>query len=293
MVSLQPPGRRTRLRGRLVHAEQNNAERNSKIHLIKYTTIATINQLTTWIASNEAKLEKKQATLAKHIANLEKAKAKGADYYDIRYKESTIEECKKNIRYIERDLENYRIQLAEKQAQAEKEANEYDNEMEAMLTDKLILDKQNFIDNAKESAKKTYEDAPERILTLERKIEEMKAQYGQFYYRYKSYNDARDKVSNLRYILRQDKQKFIEKAGQDAKDYYEASIKNMVKKLAKHTINKAAMQIKFPNAIGNGLEMIITDDRNREIYARLIWAAEYSEYVTEHLRFIITEKKTR
>ena len=77
----------------------------------------------------------------------------------------------------------------------------------------------------------------------------------------------------------------------EAETYYEASIKNMVNKLVKFNIDKSAMKISYPNAIGRGLEMYITDGKDRQIYARLIWAAEYSVCVAEHLRFIVTEKK--
>lgn len=47
------------------------------------------------------------------------------------------------------------------------------------------------------------------------------------------------------------------------------------------------------NGIGvtqKGFECIITDGQERNIYARMIWAAEYSMFVSPHTRYIITER---
>lgn len=38
-------------------------------------------------------------------------------------------------------------------------------------------------------------------------------------------------------------------------------------------------------------EFMLKDDNSRVIYGRCIWAAEYSEVVTPHIRFIVTEKR--
>ena len=45
-----------------------------------------------------------------------------------------------------------------------------------------------------------------------------------------------------------------------------------------------------PITTGN-IDMWITDGSDRRIYARMIIAAEYSDKVSAHIRFIVTEKR--
>ena len=42
-----------------------------------------------------------------------------------------------------------------------------------------------------------------------------------------------------------------------------------------------------------GFEVVIRDGKPRVIHARVIWAAEYSDIVEPHIRYIVTERTAR
>lgn len=65
----------------------------------------------------------------------------------------------------------------------------------------------------------------------------------------------------------------------------------LVKKLEAFNINIQAVKVNGIGVTKKGFECIITDGQERNIYARMIWAAEYSMFVSPHTRYIITERK--
>jgi tetratricopeptide (TPR) repeat protein len=70
-------------------------------------------------------------------------------------------------------------------------------------------------------------------------------------------------------------------------------VKLLTDKCHKFGLNEAAMKVVDVAMSGKGFEAIITDGTARVVDVRVIWAAEYSELVTPHVRYIATERKTK
>lgn len=70
-------------------------------------------------------------------------------------------------------------------------------------------------------------------------------------------------------------------------------VKLLTDKCHKFGLNEAAMKVVDVAMSGKGFEAIITDGTARVIDVRVIWAAEYSDIVTPHVRYIATERKTK
>lgn len=72
----------------------------------------------------------------------------------------------------------------------------------------------------------------------------------------------------------------------------EASEKALIKynKCKTFGVDENKVVARHPNVTGKGFTVILTDGKDREIDARVIWAAEYSEFVCPHTRYIVTER---
>lgn len=68
------------------------------------------------------------------------------------------------------------------------------------------------------------------------------------------------------------------------------NMKVLVEKLDRFNINTNAVKVDGIGTTAKGFECFITDGNHRTIYARMIWAAEYSMMVSPHTRYIVTEK---
>lgn len=69
--------------------------------------------------------------------------------------------------------------------------------------------------------------------------------------------------------------------------------KMLIDKLAKFEINESYLTAKEVKVNENGIDVILTDGKPREIHARVIWAALDSPFMQPHLRHICTERKLK
>jgi len=53
------------------------------------------------------------------------------------------------------------------------------------------------------------------------------------------------------------------------------------------------VQVHYPRMSSRGFDVMLTDDKDRVVDVRMIWAAENSELVTPHTRYIITERSVK
>ena len=67
----------------------------------------------------------------------------------------------------------------------------------------------------------------------------------------------------------------------------------LVEKCEKYDIDLDKIEIRNPSVGGKGFSVLIFDGKQRVIDVRTIWAAEYSEIVEPHTRYIITERKIK
>lgn len=114
--------------------------------------------------------------------------------------------------------------------------------------------------------------------SLNNKIEEKKKQMSNIF------NDIAARTPLKEYLENNKKQ---------LEEDWENCIVKLVDKCQKYGIDENKVVSKGYDVTEKGFEAVLEDGKNRVIYARVIWAAEYSLYVTPHTRYIVTEKKIR
>lgn len=74
---------------------------------------------------------------------------------------------------------------------------------------------------------------------------------------------------------------------------WERGIVNLTKKCQVYGVDQCKVSTCAPNMTSKGFEVIIQDGKPRVIHARIIWAAEYSDIVEPHIRYIVTERTVK
>lgn len=87
-----------------------------------------------------------------------------------------------------------------------------------------------------------------------------------------------------------DKPEYMEIAKKELAISWENGIVKFASKCRNFGVDEKRISVRFPTLIEKGFEALLQDGTNRVIDARIIWAAEYSEYVCPHTRYIITER---
>ena len=86
---------------------------------------------------------------------------------------------------------------------------------------------------------------------------------------------------------------YLTKKKNDLIDDWNAKILTVADKCKKFGLNidKIKINVDMKPITSGNIDMWITDGSDRRIYARMIIAAEYSDKVSAHIRFIVTEKR--
>ena len=74
-------------------------------------------------------------------------------------------------------------------------------------------------------------------------------------------------------------------------DYYGVCMRRLTERCSKFNVDEEKMKVRCPNISNKGFELEIFDGKNRMVHARVILAAVYSETISEHLRYIVTERQ--
>ena len=109
-----------------------------------------------------------------------------------------------------------------------------------------------------------------------------------------AYKAAEKVFSSVSWVARwkDDKEGYLEYTKQDLIKYWNACNERLAGKLVELSLDIDSASFLYPR-MDNGIDVIITDKNpSRIINARAIWAATYSSLVTEHIRYIVTTKKT-
>lgn len=72
---------------------------------------------------------------------------------------------------------------------------------------------------------------------------------------------------------------------------WEAGIKLLAEKCIRYDVNFAELEAHSPAMTELGIEVLLNDSKPRVLHVRVIWAAEYSDLVAPHTRYIITERR--
>lgn len=88
-----------------------------------------------------------------------------------------------------------------------------------------------------------------------------------------------------------DKPAYLVKVREDLEKVWEMGIVKLADKCRKYGLNEGKIKASNPNVTEKGFEVLLTDGGPRVIDARVIWAAEYSVYVSPHTRYIVTKRE--
>ena len=168
-----------------------------------------------------------------------------------------------------------------------------------------------YLKDAEAWAEKTYDTAPERIDQLNEKRRNYEIKLKEVRNRLEAQNRLRymfydteykeiDKIitrlsksiNELKMILNKTKIDFIQENREDAEQTFNHNIANLAEKLYAKEFEFSKIKV---NSISNDpklFELEVTDG-NITLYARSIWAAEWSDKMIPHFRFIITNKRQR
>ena len=168
-----------------------------------------------------------------------------------------------------------------------------------------------YLKDAEAWAEKTYDSAPERIDQLNEKRRNYEIKLKEVRNRLEAQNRLRymfydteykeiDKIitrlsksiNELKMILNKTKVDFIQENREDAEQTFNHNIANLAEKLYAKEFEFSKIKV---NSISNDpklFELEVTDG-NITLYARSIWAAEWSDKMIPHFRFIITNKRQR
>ena len=167
-----------------------------------------------------------------------------------------------------------------------------------------------YLADAEAWATKTYDAAPERLeyLTEKRqnfkiKMDEvearLKAEKGWGYLYDPEYKELSGRVNKLstsinelKMILNKTKIDFIKENREDAENTFNRNIANLAEKLYEKEFDFSKIKVNSISKDPKLFELEVTDG-NITLYARSIWAAEYSDKMIPHFRFIITNKRKR
>lgn len=165
-----------------------------------------------------------------------------------------------------------------------------------------------YLNDAEAWAIKTYDAAPGRLeyfgekrRNLEIKLDEvvgrLKKEDGWRYMYSPEYREIDKSISRisrsineLKMILNKTKVDFIKENREDAENTFNRNIANLAEKLYAKEFEFSRITV---NSISNDpklFELEVTDG-NITLYARSIWAAEWSDKMIPHFRFIITNRR--
>ncbi len=90
-----------------------------------------------------------------------------------------------------------------------------------------------------------------------------------------------------------DKSAYLDDVQKELEKSWERGIVNLTKKCQVYGVDESRVSTLAPTMTQKGFEVIIQDGKPRVIHARVIWAAEYSDIVQPHTRYIVTERATK
>lgn len=153
--------------------------------------------------------------------------------------------------------------------------------------------KKQLMDHVKNQAQRTYDKAPEnlnKLLEAVKKYDNMNYDELMRGYNYKEREGLKKRIGNLKAILRMTKTEFVNKNLDAAESQYNSDVNTMADKIHDKGLDIENIECTHVTQDPKVIEMVITDGV-KKLYCRSIIAAEYSDKMVAHFRFIITERK--
>ena len=216
-----------------------------------------------------------------------------------------INDNTKNKGIEERNLARLQAELAELEAKAKADADNYDNALETALRGAMADFRDVWFDRMLKWFGKHYDIIKERTPKMtERRRRAISAL--QWFDRYGTSSKHRRTIKVLEAIKGRCNEIIYDEANNYAnRDFYladmkeelerswESGIVKLTKKCQGFGVDESNVSTCAPEMTAKGFEVVIRDGKPRVIHARVIWAAEYSDIVEPHIRYIVTERTAR
>mgnify|MGYP003290376562 CR=1 FL=1 len=207
-----------------------------------------------------------------------------------------IKNNEKEIKYAEREIANIQYKLDA----ILKTESEFDHDLEAILHEKLADFKEQWTNRMLDYYRQVWTNIRKKYSRVKANYdalcEERRTLSHREYYKWQQL-DAQikecSKVIHHESLKYNNGNDYAQSKYDDIIDYYNSAIKRLVQKCDKFNIDRSNISVSYPEVTAAGMECFITDGSGKRIWARMIWAAEYSDYMVPHVRYIVTEKNVR
>lgn len=201
------------------------------------------------------------------------------------------------------NLERMKTELSDLEAKAKAEEDSYNKGLETALRSSMADFKTVWFNRMIEWHGKHYdfikEKTPlmkvkkERIVSLQRYFgyigSAKRGHYSLARHLEKASNKCSDIISDRANIY--DKTGYLAVIQKELESSWDAGIVKLTKKCQDFSVDENNVTACNPEMTSKGFEVVIKDGKPRLIYARVIWAAEYSLIVEPHIRYIVTERR--
>jgi hypothetical protein len=216
-----------------------------------------------------------------------------------------INDNTKNKGIEERNLARLQSELAALEEKAKADADNYDNALDAALRSAMADFRVVWFERMMTWHGKHFDIIQERTPVMkDRRARAINAK--QYFNCYGTYSKHRRTCSVIDAIIGRCNEVIYDAANNyPTRDSYLADMKeelerswergivNLTKKCQVYGVDQSKVSTCAPNMTSKGFEVIIQDGKPRVIHARIIWAAEYSDIVEPHIRYIVTERTVK
>ena len=216
-----------------------------------------------------------------------------------------INDNTKNKGIEERNLARLQSELAALEAQAKADADNYNNGLDAALRSAMADFRDVWFDrmmtwfgNHFDIIKKRTPEMKERRA----RVRSLQYYFDTFRHRiphYKVRNFLERTANVCNEIILDDanryetREAYLAAMKEELEKSWERGIVNLTKKCQAFGVDESKVSTCAPELTEKGFEVIIRDGQPRVIHARVIWAAEYSDIVQPHTRYIVTERTVK
>ena len=265
--------------------------------------MATINQLKKQIETANKRANEYEAKRAMYecrmIKAIEKASKKTNEKIDIdNYREMLAQsnfelyfaiennkECRdENIKKYLKELKNIEALTAQlNEMQAKEEKKEDTTELEKTLEAATTEFKKEWFESMNEWYGRHYDNMRNR---LQKANEVLRNKKEVSTYELRNASSIVNDEAN-----RMEKSQYMAKRNQELKESWKNGLVKLAEKCRRFKLNETKIHAYGLKVTTKGFETLLSDGSERVIHARIIWAAEFSDIVTPHTRYIVTERK--
>lgn len=205
--------------------------------------------------------------------------------FELFYAIDNNRECRdENIKkYLEelKNIEDLTARLNEAQAKEEKKENT--TGLEKALETATTEFKKKWFESMTEWFGRHYDNMRNRLNAAN---EILKNKKGASTYELRNALDiVRNEANRL------EKPQYMAKRNQELNESWENGLVKLAGKCRRFNLDETKIHAYGLRVTAKGFETLLSDGSERVIHARIIWAAEFSDIVTPHTRYIVTERK--